>query len=93
MFKVSNKNTTSFWCFYCQLWTYFTPFSSVSVVDFKQVNVSWVNLKLEPCELKECLYYTSFFIFFLVQKYCHVVHLQSNIDYRRLGMLALFWWC
>ena len=28
--------------FYCWLLTYFTPFSSVSVVDFKQVNFSWV---------------------------------------------------
>ena len=36
MFKVNNKNTrmTSL--------TYFTTFSSVSVVDFEQVNVSWV---------------------------------------------------
>ena len=29
-------------CFYCKLWTYFTPFSSsVSIVDFEQINVSW----------------------------------------------------
>ena len=46
MFKVNNKNnrTTSLtllWCFYCQLWSYFTPFSSVSIADFEQVNVSW----------------------------------------------------
>ena len=33
---------TSFWCCYCYLWTNFTPFSNVSIVDFKQVNVSWV---------------------------------------------------
>ena len=31
----------SFWCFYCKLWTYLALFSSVSIVDFKQVNVSW----------------------------------------------------
>ena len=24
-----------------ELWTYFTPYSSVSVVDFEQVNVNW----------------------------------------------------
>ena len=29
MFKINNKNT------------YFTPFSSVSIVDFAQVNISW----------------------------------------------------
>ena len=34
MFKVSNKK--------CKISTCFTPFSSVSVVDFEQVNVSWV---------------------------------------------------
>ena len=33
---------TSFWCFYCQFWAYFTRFSVVSIVDFEQVNVSWV---------------------------------------------------
>ena len=46
MFKGNNKNirTTSmmsFWCFYWKLWTYFTPFSSVSIVEFEQVNVNW----------------------------------------------------
>ena len=33
----------TFWCFYCQLWTYFTPFSNVSIVDFEQGNGSWVT--------------------------------------------------
>ena len=32
MFKL-----TSFWCLYCWLWAYFTPFSSVSIVDFEQM--------------------------------------------------------
>ena len=27
--------------FYCWLWTYFTFFSSVSIVDFEQVDDSW----------------------------------------------------
>ena len=48
MFKVNNKNTratsmTSFWCFYCSLLTYFISFPSVSIIDFEQVNVSWVS--------------------------------------------------
>ena len=53
MFKVNNRNTrkrcevcskslTSFWCFNCELWTYCTTFSCVSIVDLEQVNVSWV---------------------------------------------------
>ena len=32
---------TSFWRFYCELWTCFTPFPSVSIFDFEQVNSSW----------------------------------------------------
>ena len=32
-----NKNTRT-------TLTYFTPFSSISIVDFEQVNVSWVQL-------------------------------------------------
>ena len=31
---------TLFWCIYYILWIYFTPVSSVSFVDFEQVNVS-----------------------------------------------------
>ena len=31
-------------CFYCQLWTYFTPFSSAFIVDLEQVNVNWVSM-------------------------------------------------
>ena len=50
MFNVNNKSTrtmsmTSVWCFYCQLWTYFIPYSTVFSLDFEQVNVSWVNKK------------------------------------------------
>ena len=43
---VKNGNTrttllTSLRCFYCYLLTYLTPFHSVSIVDFEQVNVTW----------------------------------------------------
>ena len=31
----------SFWYLYCQLWTYFTPCSSVSIVNFEHVIVGW----------------------------------------------------
>ena len=46
MFKVNNKDTrttplTPFWCLYCQFWTYFTPCSCVSLVNFEQVNAKW----------------------------------------------------
>ena len=31
----------SFWYLYCYLWTYFTPCSSVSIVNFEQVIAGW----------------------------------------------------
>ena len=48
--QLNNKNTRtmpmmSFCCFHCYVWTYFTPCSNVSIVDFEQVNISWVLLK------------------------------------------------
>ena len=47
-FKVTNdENRTtsiiSFSCFYCYLRTYLTPFSTVSIADFKQVNAGWTK--------------------------------------------------
>ena len=49
MFKVNNKDTrttpiVSFWYLYCQLWTYFTPFSGVSIVNFEQVNAGFYKI-------------------------------------------------
>ena len=46
MFKVNNKDTrttlvTSCCCLYCWLWTFFTPYSSVSIVNFEQENAVW----------------------------------------------------
>ena len=46
MFKGNNKDTRTtsmvlFWCLYCQLSTYFTPFSSVSIVTFQHVIAGW----------------------------------------------------
>ena len=47
LFKVNNKNTrtavvTSFRCFYLTL-NIFHTFSSISIVEFEQVNAIWVN--------------------------------------------------
>ena len=33
-----------FWCFYCELWTSFTPSSSFSIVEFEQLNVSGAHI-------------------------------------------------
>ena len=57
IFKVNSKNTRtmsmrSFWCLYCYLWTYFTLYSSVSIVNFHQV---WSYLQKKI--LNEKLYF------------------------------------
>ena len=44
--KLTIKNTrmtsiASFCCFYCSLWAYFTPCSSVSTVNFEHVIAGW----------------------------------------------------
>ena len=66
MFKVYPKNM--FWYSYCKLWTYFTPFSSASIVDFEQVNVGWVfrefkwiNQLLFPLKSSEDLWFPAVF--------------------------------
>ena len=49
MFKVCNKDTrttlASFWCLYCELWTYFTPCFSVSIVNFEHGNAGWAGVE------------------------------------------------
>ena len=40
--RLTNKSMTSFWCLYGELWTYFTPCSSVPIVNFKHVITGWV---------------------------------------------------
>ena len=49
MFKFNSKDAittplASFWCLHCYLQTYFTTCSSVSIVNFEQVNAGWVCL-------------------------------------------------
>ena len=53
MFKVNNKDTkttplASFWCLYCYFGTYFTPYSSVPIVNFEHVITDWVEKHLTP---------------------------------------------
>ena len=74
---MSNKDTrttslTPFWCFCCSLWAYLTPFSSVSVVDFEQVNVAtwrgFVAFKMLFYKKAEnCSRSTIFFLVFFEQ--------------------------
>ena len=43
--KLTIKTTErrQFWCLYCELWTYFTLCSTVSFVNFEQINAGWVE--------------------------------------------------
>ena len=58
MFKVNNEDIRTvslliwLWCPYCYLWTYFTPFSIVPIVDFEQVNACWVLIHLSELDVQ-----------------------------------------
>ena len=39
--KIPERRLASFWYLYCYLLTYFTPCSSVYIVNFEQVNAGW----------------------------------------------------
>ena len=49
LLNINNRNTGTrceicsklTWCLYCYLWTYFTPFSSFSIVNFENVIADW----------------------------------------------------
>ena len=51
MFKVNNEDTTtpmaSFWCLCCWLWSSFTPFLNVSIINFEQANVGRESISLK----------------------------------------------
>ena len=50
---------TSFWCFYCKLWTYFTHFSNDSIVDFEQANVSCDVFILFPLQTEDSVWFSD----------------------------------
>ena len=80
MFKVNNKNTTTtsmtlFWCFCCYFWTYFKPFSGVSIADFEQTTKRYVGKK-EP----------KTFVFYMLQNHikttpCWTLLLQDSWEF------------
>ena len=55
MFKVNNRTgwviCTKIWCLYCQLGTYFTLCSTVSVANLKQVNGDWEDAEMVPSKI------------------------------------------
>ena len=80
MFKVKNKNTRTtplalFWCLYCYLSTCFTPFSSVSIVNFEHEIAGWV-LRSNSLNI-QCLVSTKRCI--QLQVYLSMFHRVKNI--------------
>ena len=79
----NNKDTrmmplASFWCLYCELWTYFLLCFSVSIVNFELVNVCWVETGHKTVILQRSLTY-----FDVVRKkrpniYWHLLHICLN---------------
>ena len=69
MFKVTNKDTRrrsgvfivnfEHWRLYCYLWTYFTPWSNVSIVNFEKVNADWKGLTSSNCDFESWIKYCT----------------------------------
>ena len=58
MFKVKNRSTrtiASFWYLYLILNIFFTPCSSVSIVNFEQVNAGWKGNFLRKLLTTKCI--------------------------------------
>ena len=87
MFKINNKDIktksmTLFWCLYCKLWTYCTPFTSVSIFDIEQIDIFWSRsidkyfgqkpqkfLLHPPPEFWNPYFFPVFFSFFFQKKF------------------------
>ena len=73
MFKVNKKDTRTT-CLYCWLWTYFTLFSGISILNFEQVNVCWDTCRVlrryfnDSDKFHICSYLRKFFCWLLVEK-------------------------
>ena len=80
-------------CRYCYLWSYFTYCSSLSIVDFEQVNCSWVRfcyqcwniLKKVIAALKQT--FVMLFCHFLTFKY---VSFLPFCHWQKRGQTGLF---
>ena len=67
---------SAFWCLYYQLWTYFTRFSLIYIIDFEQVNdrLAWKSL-INPyhfCKhkrLEKSTIYLNFLLWQLITVY------------------------
>ena len=75
--QINNKDTrttpfASFWFLYCSLWTYFTPCSSISIVNFQQVNAGWGLCRSR----KKCYFHSLCYLYYLLKK--QILHLFAK---------------
>ena len=84
IFIANNRDTrpmpmTSFWCLYCELWTYFTTSSSVFIVKFEQVNAGWEGspIPIWPLGIGVRIFWIPTF---LVQSCSHNFRSSNEID-------------
>ena len=73
--KIS-KSMNSFWCFYCKISTYFTPFSSVSIFDFEHM-LAWIIQVLSNLNLSRTMLFLKKAILKIKLKIKRVILLQN----------------
>ena len=73
--KIS-KAMNSFWCFYCKISTYFTPFSSVSIFDFEHM-LAWIIQVLSNLNLSRTMLFLKKAILKIKLKIKRVILLQN----------------
>ena len=63
--QTPKRQLASLWCLYCWLWTYFTPWSSISIVNFEHESAGWVrstsvqNIATSMASIVKC-YFNNF---------------------------------
>ena len=82
MFKVNNIDTratslASYWCLYCQLWTYVTPCSSVSIVNSEQLTGTHCQCDIEVLNNHKEIQLTSAVDF----KHCKLSHRRPILPF------------
>ena len=83
MLEVNMKDTrtsvtlvTLFWCRYCQLLTYFWPFSDASIVDLEEVNVCSIYHKTNKRLFELMRTFSSYILSYITRSY--LTRLQSS---------------
>ena len=81
----------SLWCLYCELWTNFTPWPSVAIVNFEHVIAGW-NVSYDPAYIAiflkswwcDCVFNKKDNVFFrlfshFANRFCSEILLHGNV--------------